>query len=379
MAYAWKRRLPILLLTASTCFAEAAYAQSPSGSISGRVICDDGNVPARGAKVELIPLSRLLPNTTSAGESSQVSPSSSTDFSGFYHLPSVEAGTYIVNATAIGYNDDLKLVSAVLDRYTPDQQKSLLAIFPQVTIKAGSPAHQDVILRRAAAISGHVLVDLGGTVAQARVTATLVASSLIGSAAGEGSVKSVSFSQYALTDDRGVYRIPGLPPGSYRLSVRITENFFSAKPGGPQQVTVLPQRTGLADLTVFASEALEQGDAKLIKVADGDEAADADITIPTRLLHSIGGTVTQSGVPLAGASISLESQGHRIQNSDALSMSDGSYQFDLLPPGNYTVIARTFIRGQASERSASGQLTMQLRNSDVMDADVDIPTQTPKQ
>jgi hypothetical protein len=378
MACVWKRRLLIPVLTAWACFAEVIYAQNPSGSISGHVICNDGNVPARGASVELIPLAGLLPNSTSAGQSSRDSLRGTTDFSGFYSLPLVEAGTYIVNAKASGYSDDLRLVRAVLDRYTPDQRRSLLAAFPQVTIKPGGAVRQDVVLRRAAAISGHVMVDLGGTT-PASVTATLVASSLIGSAAGEGSIKPVSFSQSALTDDRGVYRIPGLPPGSYRLSVRLTENFFSAKPGGPQLVTIVPQRTGSADLTVFAPEALEQDDAKLIKVADGDEATDADISIPTRLLHSIGGTVTQSGAPLAGASISLESQGHRLLNFDALSMPDGSYQFDLLPPGNYTVIARMYIPGRASEGSASGRITTQLHDSDVMDADVDIPRQTPTQ
>jgi hypothetical protein len=48
-----------------------------------------------------------------------------------------------------------------------------------------------------------------------------------------------------MTDDRGVYRIAGLPPGGYRVSVRIVESFLGSKLSGPQQVIVFPQRTGL--------------------------------------------------------------------------------------------------------------------------------------
>jgi hypothetical protein len=248
------------------------------------VTCNDGSVPARGANVQLIPLASLLPGEPSGGGSSQDSPTTRSDLTGFYVLASVEPGTYIVNATMAGYEDDLTLARTTLDRYTPDQQKSMLAAFPQVSIKAGASMHQDLILRRAGAISGSVLVDVGGTISQSQVTAALVVDP-----ASERPAGPLSFSRSAVTDDGGVYRIAGLPPGNYRVSVRVVENFFGTSLGGPQKVTVVPQRTGLADLTVFVPEGLTLSDAKQVKLADGDELTAVDITVPTRLLHSVAG------------------------------------------------------------------------------------------
>jgi hypothetical protein len=276
-----------------------------------------------------------------------------------------------VNATMAGYEDDLTLARTTLDRYTPDQQKSMLAAFPQVSIKAGASMHQDLILRRAGAISGSVLVDVGGTISQSQVTAALVVDP-----ASERPAGPLSFSRSAVTDDGGVYRIAGLPPGNYRVSVRVVENFFGTSLGGPQKVTVVPQRTGLADLTVFVPEGLTLSDAKQVKLADGDELTAVDITVPTRLLHSVAGTVTRGGEPVAAISLSLETEGNRVTVSDALSMADGSFRFDLLPDGNYTLVASTYSLGKATN---STRLPVQLHGNDVTELLLSLPMDKAKQ
>jgi hypothetical protein len=93
-----------------------------------------------------------------------------------------------------------------------------------------------------------------------------------------------------MVDDRGGYRIAGLPPGTYRLSVRITEAFFNAHatPGAHVSVTLSTPRPGTAELIVFAPDSLKESSARLVTVGDGDEITAADITVPARLLHSIG-------------------------------------------------------------------------------------------
>lgn len=353
---------------------QSACAQSASGQVEGRVICNDGNAPARGASVQLIPLARLSQNEST--DSSQDAPTTYSDHNGVYSLP-VKPGTYIVDASMAGYADDLELARSTLDRYTPEQKKAILAAFPQVMIKVGGSVHQDLILRRAGAISGSVFVDAGGTISNSIATATLVAPDLPVSATGESSVEPISFSRSGSIDDRGVYRIAGLPRGNYRVSVRVVESFFAKRMGGPQIATVVPQRTGLADLTAFAPEVLTQSDAKLIKVTDGDEVINVDITIPTRLLHSLAGTATRAGEPAAGVSLSLERDGKRVvQMSDALSMPNGSFQFDLLPDGEYTLVAKTYSSGKAA---SSNRVSVQLHGSDVMDTVMDLATGTGKQ
>lgn len=366
----------IALICFSVCPAVFVRAQQVSGAITGYITCSDGNFPARGATVELIPVARLL--SGASGSSTANSARTTTDFSGSYEIGTVDAGTYIVNATFDGYSDDLKLVRAVLERYSVDDQKNLLAAFPQVTIKPGSNARKDLVLRRAASISGRVAVDLGGTAGKTRVTASLVSGSLVGASSSDSKAKSISYSQSSVTDDRGYYRIAGLPPGRYRLSAVLTEAFFGTRLSGGEKFVLEPQRSGVAQLTVFAPESLEEAAAKLIDVQDGDEITVADITVPARLLHSIGGTVTQGGAPTAGVVISLQRQDGSVQDSASISMPDGSYRFDLLPPGTYTIRAKPMGSSELDVKPPFGQVSVQLVDTDVLDANIDIRAQPNK-
>ncbi len=366
MAKAPKQLAIMLFSLAVVVCSASARSQSAFGLVEGRVICNDGGTPARGASIQLIPLASLL---TSASEPfhSRDAPIATTDFSGAYSVLPVAPGIYIVDATMAGYADDLKLALTTLKRYTPEQQKSLLSAFPQITVKTSGIVRQDLILRRAGAIFGTVLVDTGGALSDSIVTATLVPTETLDSSASVGSGEPSSFTQSSPTDDRGGYRISGLPPGTYRVSVRITENFFDPRAEVPQET----QRLGFADLNVFAPEMLAQSDAKLLKIADGDEIRDVDITVPTRLLHTLSGIVTRGGRPVAGISLSLEKQGNHILSTGALSMLDGFYQFDLLPDGEYTLVAETSGSGKAASKT---RVSVQLHGSDVTDVVMDLAT-----
>lgn len=350
--------------------APVVVAQVPTGSVQGRVICSDGNVPARGANVELVPLAGLLQSGEAKGTGGQHQ-EGSADFNGNYVVSSVAVGTYIVDASKAGYSSDFGLVSAVLDRFTLDERKKLLANFPQVTVEAGSVATENVVIHRGAAVMGRVSVDIGGVPAETSVTATMVSSDLLGDAASSAGVKPLNFAMEGRTDDRGVYRIAGLPAGTYRIGVRLSESYYHVFLSDGK-LAVKPTRTGSGQLTVFAPDALAESDAKLVKVGDGDEVSDIDITIPMRLLHSISGTVTQGGAPLEGADLMIFRQGKRVGNSDAMSLSDGSYRFDLLPSGSYTVEANYSSGTQSSGRSATGKITVQVGDGDVPDANIDL-------
>lgn len=365
-----KRGAGIALICLSVCPAVFVQAQQAPGAITGYVTCSDGNSPARGATVELIPVARLLLGTT--GSSPANSARTTTDFGGSYEIWTVSAGTYIVNATFDGYSDDLKLVRSVLERYSVDDQKSLLAAFPQVTIKPGTNARKDLVLRRAASISGRVAVDLGGTAGKTQVTASLVSGSLVGASSSDSKAKSISYSQSGVTDDRGYYRIAGLPPGKYRLSTLISEAFFSARLSGGENIVIEPQRSGVAQLTVFAPEALEETAAKLIDVRDGDEITNADITVPARFLHSISGTVTQGDAPTGGIGVSVQRGDESERAYESISMPDGNYRFDLLPPGTYTIRARPMGSFERDVRPLLGQVSVQLIDNDVLDANIDL-------
>jgi hypothetical protein len=385
------RTAGLLLLLLVFLIAGAAIGQSTSGikqtgSVEGRVICDDGGVPGRGANVRLVPLAGL-PANDSRSTGNEKTADTTADFSGYYVFPTVPAGTYIVDARKSGYSADLNLVMQVLSRFSLDDQKRLLGTFAQVTVVPGSALQADVVIHRAGAISGHITVDGGGTPGQVSVTATMVSSKLIGSAEESTGHKPVDYSGHATVDDRGAYRIAGLPSGTYRVGVQLSESFYEAQVGAGGHVDLRPTRSGVAHLNVFASEALTKDKARLVSIGDGDELADDDINIPTRLLHTISGTVTLNGNALEGALLTVQPQGGEPQDYESISTTDGSYRFDLLASGSYTVTAKYpnpatssltsigatgAVAAQPTGKAAVRTRTVQLLDADVTDANIDM-------
>jgi hypothetical protein len=354
------------------------WAQSPlppAGSVEGHVICDDGNVPARGALVILLPLNELA--TKGADSKNVGGPITGTDFSGYYVFLRVDPGTYVVEASKDGYSADLELLRSVLGRFPLDQRKKLLAGFPQVTVAAGTTSEQDVVIHRAGAVSGRVTVDGGGVPGHVKVTATMVSSALIQGLDASAS-QAVDYSQSGPIDDRGVYRIAGLPAGKYRLSAQITESFLYTTRAKSGNVLLEAMRTGTGSLIVYAPEALAPSDARVISIGDGDEIADADLNIPLRLLHSISGTITVGGIPMPGVSIKAKGEHTDPSGSDAMSTADGSYRFDLLPSGTYTIAATVYDSAKPPRPAVVQKITVQLGEEDLTDADLEILPSAPK-
>ena len=127
-------------------------------------------------------------------------------------------------------------------------------------------------------------------------------------------------------------------------------------------------------LTVFAPDALAEADARAVTVGDSDEIADVDITIPTRLLHSVGGLVTQGGVAITGASVTIERAGERGNWSGSVG-ADGQYRFDLLPPGDYAIEAEYPPAGTQSRAAhVKRRIEVQVGPNDVPDANIDLPS-----
>jgi len=341
------------------------------------VLCNDGSFPARGATVSLVPLASLLPAAAGAKGEVLDFPKGETDFNGYYLIPHVRPGVYIVDGHKEGYNNDLDLVRMVLNRLSLDDRKKLLATFAQVTVAGDGTAREDLVLRRGGAVSGRVTVDSGGTLKPTTVIATLVSSSLTGDASGSGDQQGPAYLGHAFTDDRGVYRIAGLPQGMYLLQIHTTESFISVVPSGKDFVPV-SNRVGTGELTVFAPDALTKTDAKLVRIGDGDELTGVDITVPMRKLHSIGGTVTQGGVAVPRAWLNVLRDGKTAQESSAITTSDGSYRFDLLPSGAYTVEAHSPGSEDSDVHALRKKITVQLGEDDVTDANIDLPTQAPK-
>src|SRR5262249_24032164 len=105
--------------------------------------------------------------------------------------------------------------------------------------------------------------------------------------------------QESRTDDRGIYRIYGLPPGRYLIDFGVAwdgpdhsnHDIFVAR--GPYPVTYYPG-------------APDEAGAKIIEVTPGKEVTGIDISLTKKSLFKASGTVVDadSGLPITGAVVS---------------------------------------------------------------------------
>ncbi|HEX8116570.1 MAG TPA: carboxypeptidase-like regulatory domain-containing protein, partial [Pyrinomonadaceae bacterium] len=137
-----------------------------------------------------------------------------------------------------------------------------------------------------------------------------------------------------MTDDRGVYRIFGLPPGRYRVAVgRAAES--GALSYGRRR---LFRRT-------FYPDAADASDARVVEVSQGIEATDIDITVgrPLKTYKVSGRFVTaDTNEPVAGVAVGYGTLSARGQNaggyfSGTTTNERGEFVTDGLAPGRYLV------------------------------------------
>ena len=91
------KQTALMLMGVVLIFARLTYAQTLAGLVEGRVTCNDGNVPARGATVQLIPLETFLPNAFRGASSSKTSPSAKSAFSAC--IPSGQSDRELTSST----------------------------------------------------------------------------------------------------------------------------------------------------------------------------------------------------------------------------------------------------------------------------------------
>ncbi|MGH9754530.1 MAG: hypothetical protein ACREA2_17260 [Blastocatellia bacterium] len=141
------------------------------------------------------------------------------------------------------------------------------------------------------------------------------------------------------TDDRGFYRIYGLPEGRYLVSVGQVENSASAN-------TTLRREYYPR---VFYPNATSESTAKVIKVSEGSEVTNIDITAPDpKQTYDVYGRVVNadSGQPVVGVEVvvgGVTKEGRysgRYARSEAWSGPNGEFRIFGVVPGRYAILTR---------------------------------------
>ena len=138
------------------------------------------------------------------------------------------------------------------------------------------------------------------------------------------------------TDDRGIYRIYGLGPGSYRVSVG------QAAAGG-SGVNIMGMG-GSQYAKTFYPGVTEESKATLIEINEGTEATNIDITLgKSDRGFSVSGRVVdaESGKPIASSYIGYSSVNAANQQLGAMNFAgiqtdaNGKFRLEGIQPGHY--------------------------------------------
>lgn len=308
-------RQSLAAFTLLTCYFFPSHAQTPATRgtcvVTGRVIV--GEKPAANVLVGLIRVETNVPSSGGAAAKVQ------TDSEGRFRLEQIAAGNYRLAPLAPGY---------VVEGETPgfyEQGKV-------VQLRDGETADGlEFKLTRGGVITGKITDTDGKPLIEQRLTVTKL------EADGRKSAwSSAANYQIQMTDDRGVYRLYGLPEGRYLVS---------AGTAGSGQPSL--QNRGQIYRRTFYPDAPDENQAKPVEVSPGSEAKDIDLRLVPDTTKGYGVTVrvvdAETSAPLAAATLFWGTFNGEFLNSMTVAITDsqGIARLEGVQPGRYGVQLRS--------------------------------------
>src|SRR5262245_45527055 len=306
---------------------QSAEIKPGTATVSGRVMWK--GEPASGVMVVLIGRNSIPSNS-----------SARTDESGRFRFTGVAAGRYSVSALAPGYASP------------NDTSRSLLG--KALNVAEGEKVDNvDFEIKHGGVISGRITDWRGRPV----VEETITLSKRDRNNQPENYFTYNPNNNMNRTDDRGVYRIYGLPEGRYLVSVG-----YAPQPG----VVVITSSRSIYP-RVFYPNANSESEAKAIEVSEGSEVADIDITVSDpKETRDISGRVVDAGTgqPVANMEvfvqgISSDDKDRDVRGGSRLQAgSDGAFRMSGVKPGKY----RLFVR--PADGYVSDELIIEISDDD---------------
>ena len=309
-------RYVVVLALSFSCaiFNTAANSQTktakkaPTGTVAGRI-----TIHGKGA-------TGIVVGIRSQDFSPQLSPTlkATTDLDGNYRVADVPAGNYQVTPMAP--------VFITADQLAPmSRGKSLL-------LAEGEDVQGvDFSLVRGGVITGRV-TDADG---RPLIDERLLIVPEVQANAREQTFPPVISGGFQ-TDDRGIYRIYGIPAGRYKISVGLADdNYYSGGSFG----RVAYKRT-------FYPNTTDPDDAKIVEITEGAEATDIDIAVGRSLpTFSASGKIVdgETGQPVTGLRLGLrrvitDRESPMLNGIISASNSLGEFHLENITPGKYAVL-----------------------------------------
>jgi len=337
------RRLALLVLIFS--FSAVTFAQAPQptpkdASVTGRVTI--GGKPAAGITITATTTTSFIDTRTAAR--------TTTDEEGNYRLSGLSAGKFRIAPVA-------KSLAVGPDAKTRQVGQS-------VNVAAGeSIAKVDFALVRGGVITGRITDAEGNPLIGERVSVVRK------NATEEAAPMNFMNGPRNKTDDRGIYRVYGLSPGSYQVSV--------GQAAGSPGVSVMGQGSSQYVKTFYPG-VQDETKATLLEVNEGSETSNIDIT-PSKPASgfAVSGRVVDadSGQPVPSVYIAyspvkdgdLQMAGMNFSGSQT--DANGKFRMENVKPGRYA--AYTMAAGQESS-SYSEPAAFEMSDGDVSGLEIKV-------
>jgi protocatechuate 3,4-dioxygenase beta subunit len=316
---------------------QAQTSERNTSTVSGRVTLK--GEPARNVLVYLQPYNSPPSNPDAYSRAR-------TDENGQFRIAGVAAGGYNVVALAPGF----------IAPGMPVLEGKALKVSEGEDVE-----NIDFELKQGGVITGRVTDSQGRPLADERVT--------LGRLDKNGRPQSDNYYGRNFfmfwTDDRGVYRLYGLPEGGYLVSVGAPQSAGMVNYGG----TFYPR--------TFHPDAATESEAKVVEVSEGSVSENIDITVSDpKGTRVVSGRVidAETGKPVAGVEITwglVYDDGKRISgwgwNGDK-SRANGEFHLKGMVPGKYAI----FPRGDSENKFFGEPVTCDLNEGDASGVEIKV-------
>lgn len=302
-------------------------------TVRGRVVYEDTNRPVRYALISLV-----------SSKDSNLRYSEKfvkTDENGEFVIKNVKAGTYtpFVKSEGVLNQDSFNFTFR-----QPNSEDKTPEIYEKVEVAGLGEIQIFVRAKRGGSISGRIFYADGEVAVGVRVEVLQkVGETYSNSGLVYGNESAVGTAD---TDDRGFYRLAGLPEGKYL--VRVIEPISHSQVSQYSYAYRNPQQSRL--LKTYYPEGENSKKARELEVFLGQEQSGIDITLPERQLFNVSGKIIskQTGQPLDNFTVSffkVEERDELVVSFDGLSASTnsnkaGDWNLKSLPKGKYRITVR---------------------------------------
>lgn len=321
--------------------------EPPKSTIRGRVIYSDTGRAVRRAGLILFPTKGGAGGRESGGV---------TNERGEFEIRDVAEGRYFVSVNAPGV---LTPLSALSKFDSPplsgsEELADIIKDYQEIVVNGITDVDVTVTAQRGAAVSGRIGYADGDPAIGVRVEilrkkegrySGVISnlSDVFGAMFGGGT-------SGLKTDDRGVFRVAGLPAGEY--VVRVLENVAHTeqKSGRGDEMMMLTGMNPGSMVSTYFPNTSDVKKAEVVKIELGQEYAEINITIPERSFRTLKGIVVGKATrqPLKEARLSIKNEdgvnslfsgitGGNEFGTKNQTDEQGRWTFKELPAGKYTL------------------------------------------